>query len=56
MLWIITTMYIGMGEVVTTIKNVTPTVSVTTSYVIVQLLLLAGLVYTLYMTVTSTKK
>lgn len=56
MLWVITTAYISIWEIVTTIKSATPTVSVTNSYIIVQILLLLWLLYMLYLTITTTKK
>ena len=55
LLWVITTAYIGIWETIMTMKSVTPTVSISTSNIIVQFLLLAGLVYTLYLTVNSKK-
>lgn len=56
LLWVITSSYISIGETISAIKQLTPTVSVSTSYVIVQILLLIWLVYMVYMTVNSHKQ
>lgn len=55
LLWTITTAYIAISETITTIKTVTPIVSISMSNIIVQILLFIWLAYTLYLTINVKK-